>query len=113
MSEINLWKNSTVEPSPPFFAMFGRKQQISIELNQLVQTVGKRKKLIALEQVDVSKAEQYFEDVLRTLKLEHRNQLTHLQYYQQAIKVHQNLIENISKLTNAYKNQLDKGNISK
>lgn len=113
ISEINLWKNSTVEPSPPFFANFGRNQQIAFELNQLVQTAGKRKKLIALEQVDVSKAEQYFEDLLRGLKLEHRNQLTDLQYNQQAIKVHQNLIENISKLTNAYKNQLDKGNISK
>uniref|UniRef100_UPI0024098BEE TolC family protein n=1 Tax=Avrilella dinanensis TaxID=2008672 RepID=UPI0024098BEE len=69
ISEINLWKNSTVEPSPPFFANFGRNQQIAFELEQLVQTAGKRKKLIALEEVDVSKAEQYFEDLLRGLKL--------------------------------------------
>ncbi len=113
ISEINLWRTTGVEPSPPFWGNFGRNQQIAFELNQLVQTAGKRKKLIALEQVDVSKAEQYFEDLLRGLKLELRNQLTDLQYNQQAIKVHQNLIENISKLTNAYKNQLDKGNISK
>ena len=113
ISEVNLWKNSTVEPSPPFFGNFGRNQQISFELQQLVQTAGKRKKLIALEQVDVSKAEQYFEDLLRGLKLELRNQLTDLQYIQNSIKVHQSLINNISTLTNAYKNQLDKGNISK
>lgn len=112
ISEINLWKNSTVEPSPPFFGNVGRNQQIAFELNQLVQTAGKRKKLIALEQVDVSKAEQYFEDLLRGLKLELRNQLTELQYVQQSVKVHQNLIENISILTNAYQNQLEKGNIS-
>lgn len=112
ISEINLWRTTEVEPSPPFWGNFGKNQQIAFELNQLVQTAGKRKKLIALEQVDVSKAEQYFEDLLRGLKLELRNQLTHLQYYQQAIKVHKNLIENISKLTNAYKNQLDRGNIS-
>lgn len=113
ISEINLWKNATVEPSPPFFGNVGRNQQIAFELNQLVQTAGKRKKLIALEQVDVSKAEQYFEDLLRNLKLELRNLLTDLQYVQQSIKVHQNLIDNISILTNAYQNQLDKGNISK
>src|SRR5690606_23599004 len=113
ISEINLWRAREVEPSPPLIGNFGRNQQIAFELNQLVQTAGKRKKLIALEQVDVSKAEQYFEDLLRGLKLELRNQLTDLQYNQQAIKVHKNLIENISKLTNAYKNQLDKGNISK
>lgn len=113
ISEINLWKNSTVEPSPPFFGNFGRNQQVAFELSQLVQTTGKRKKLIALEEVDVSKAEQYFEDLLRGLKLELRNQLTELQYVQQSVEVHQNLIENISILTNAYQNQLNKGNISK
>ena len=113
ISEINLWRAREVEPSPPLIGNFGRNQQIAFELNQLVQTAGKRKKLIALEQVDVSKAEQYFEDLLRGLKLELRNQLTDLQYIQQNIKVHQNLIQNISTLTNAYKNQLDKGNISK
>lgn len=113
ISEINLWKNSTVDPSPPFFGNVGKNQQIAFELNQLIQTAGKRKKLIALEQVDVSKAEQYFEDLLRNMKLELRNLLTELQYVQQSIKVHQNLIENISILTNAYQNQLDKDNISK
>lgn len=113
ISEINLWRAREVEPSPPLIGNFGRNQQIAFELNQLVQTAGKRKKLIALEQVDVSKAEQYFEDLLRGLKLELRNQLTNLQYIQQSIKVHQNLIDNISTLTNAYQNQLEKGNISK
>src|SRR5690554_2528364 len=113
VSEINLWKTTGVEHSPPFWGSFGKDQQIAFELNQLVQTAGKRKKLIALEKIDVSKAEQYFEDLLRGLKLELRNQLTNLQHVQKAIKVHQNLIHNISTLTNAYKNQLDKGNISK
>jgi len=117
ISEVNLWatKKQTdgQEVSPPFWGDFGRNQQIAFELEQLVQTAGKRKKLIALEQVDVAKAEQYFEDLLRNLKLELRNQLTELQYVQQSIKTHQKLVENIAKLTQAYKNQLDKGNISK
>lgn len=117
ISEINLWATNRQtggqEVSPPYWGNFGRNKQVAFELNQLVQTAGKRKKLIALEQVDVSKAEQYFEDLLRGLKLELRNQLTNLQYIQQSIKVHQNLIDHISILTNAYKNQLEKGNISK
>lgn len=117
ISEINLWSTNRQTGgevvSPPFWNNFGRNQQIAFELEQLVQTAGKRKKLVALEQVDVSRSEQYFEDLLRGLKFELRNQLTDLQYIQLAIKVHRNLVENISTLTNAYKNQLDKGNISK
>lgn len=117
ISEINLWATNRQtggqEVSPPYWGNFGRNKQVAFELNQLVQTAGKRKKLIALEQVDVSKAEQYFEDLLRGLKLELRNQLTNLQHTQQSIKVHQNLIDHISILTNAYKKQLEKGNISK
>lgn len=117
ISEINLWATDRQTGgnivSPPFWNNFGKNQQIAFELSQLIETAGKRKKLIALEQVDVSKAEQYFEDLLRGLKLELRNQLTDLQHVQQAIKVHQQLIENISTLTTAYRNQLDKGNISK
>lgn len=117
VSEVNLWatdrQTGAQEVSPPFRGDFGRNRQIAFELEQLVQTAGKRKKLIALEQVDVLKSEQYFEELLRNLKLELRNQLTELQYLQHSIRVHQNLVESISRLTNAYKNQLEQGNISK
>lgn len=113
IDEVNLWTNTGVDPSPPFWGNFGRNQQVSFQLNQLVQTAGKRKKLIALEKVDVEKAGQYLEDLLRALKLELRNQLTELQYLQQSITVHQRLRGQVSTLTAAYKNQLDNGNIPK
>ena len=117
ISEINLWATDRQTGgeivSPPLWNSFGKNQQFSFELQQLVQTAGKRKKRIALEQLDVSKAEQYFEELLRGLKLELRQQLTELQYLQQTIKVHQNLIDNISILTNAYKNQVEQGNTAK
>jgi len=117
VGDVNLWATNRqtggAEVSPPFWNNFGRNQQIAFQLEQLVQTAGKRKKLIALEQVDLAKSEQYFEDLLRNLKLEIRNQLTDLQYVYQLIKVHRQLVENIGKLTNAYKNQLDNGYVSK
>jgi len=117
VGDINLWATNRqtggAEVSPPFWNGFGRNQQIAFQLEQLVQTAGKRKKLIALEQVDVAKSEQYFEDLLRNLKLEIRNQLTDLQYVHQLIKIHRQLVESIGKLTNAYKNQLDNGYVSK
>ena len=113
IDEVNLWTITGVDPSPPFWGNFGRNQQVSFQLSQLIQTAGKRKKLVALEEIDVSKAVQYFEDLLRGLKLELRNQVTELQYTQQSIKVHQQLREQVSTLTKAYKNQVDNGNIPK
>lgn len=113
VSEVNLWRTTGVEPSPPLIGNFGRDQQIAFELNQLIQTAGKRQKLIALEEIDVSKSEQYFEHFLRGLKLELRTLLTELQFVQNAINIHQDLIDNISKLTQAYENQVKSGNISR
>src|SRR5690554_1683812 len=103
ISEINAWasrkQTGGQEVSPPFWNDFGKNQQIAFEIEQLIQTAGKRKKLIALEQVDVSISEQYFEDLLRGLKLELRKQLTDLQFTQYSIQIHKQLIENISKLS--------------
>ncbi|QCX54083.1 TolC family protein [Elizabethkingia sp. JS20170427COW] len=113
VGEINLWKNKTVESSPPFFGNFGRNQQVAFELNQLIQTAGKRKKLIAIEQVEVSKAEQYFEELLRVLKLELRSDIIELYHLQQNIALYQHLVEGISTLTKAYQKQFDKGYIAK
>lgn len=117
INEVNLWatdkQTAGQEVSPPFWGNFGRNQQVGFEIEQLIQTSGKRKKRIALEQLEVYKAEQYFEELLRGLKLELRNQLTALQYTQYAIGVHKDLAASISKLTSAYKNQLEQNNISK
>src|SRR5690554_684618 len=113
VSEVNLWRTTGVESSPPMIGNLGRDQQIAFELTQLIQTAGKRQKLIALEEIDVSKAEQYLAHLLRGLKLELRTLLTELQFVQNAINIHQELIDHISKLTQAYQNQLNSGNISR
>ncbi len=118
ISEINLWatENQTggATVSPPFGNNnFGRNQQVALELAQVIYTAGKRKKLIAIEQVGVHQQEQYFQDVIRNLKWELRTQLTSLQHLQQNQAIYQTQINAIQKLINAYQNQLDKGNIAK
>lgn len=57
---------------------FGKNQQITFSIEQLILTAGKRKKRLALEQVNIDKSKQHFEDLLRHLKLEFRQQLTQL-----------------------------------
>ena len=118
VEEVNLWATPSQlsvfgEELQGFSGgEFGRNQQISFSIEQLIITAGKRKKLIALEQVSVDKSEQYFEDLLRNLKIEFRNQLTLLQYHQLRWGIYQNQLISINQLVEAYKNQLDQGNVS-
>lgn len=117
LDQVNLWatKRQTQgqEVSPPLFGNFGRNQQFAIEIEQLIQTAGKRKKLIALEQVSVAQSEQYFQDLLRNLKLEFRKQLTQLQYLQFNKRIFQQQLKSISQLTQAYEQQVSHGNVPK
>lgn len=90
---------------------FGKNQQISLSIEQLVYTAGKRKKLMALEQVSVDKSRQYFEDLLRHLKMEFRGQLTNLQYLQRVRDTYQVQLSSVQQLTQAYKRQVALGSI--
>lgn len=119
LGEINFWatrrQTGGQEVSPPLWGSrnFGRNQQFAAELSQLVQTAGKRRKLIALEQTDVSRAEQEFEEVLRDLKFEFRQQLTEMQYLQLRLESLKQQQEAVNKLVSAYQNQFEKGHIAK
>ena len=90
---------------------FGRNQQLSLTMEQLIQTAGKRKKLVALEQVSVEQSKQYLEELLRNLKVEFRNQLTTLQYLQSSRNIYQNQRRSIRQLTQAYQKQVEQGNV--
>jgi cobalt-zinc-cadmium efflux system outer membrane protein len=119
LDEINLWATQKQlgvfgEELPGFNGgNFGRNQQISFSIEQLILTAGKRKKLMALEQVNVDKSQQYFQDLLRHLKYEFRQQLTQLQYLQFNRAIYLNQISSVRQLTQAYQKQVDLGNIPK
>ncbi|MGO3183658.1 MAG: TolC family protein [Aequorivita sp.] len=118
VSEVNLWatdrqKEVSGEELPPLYNDHGKHQQFGIGIEQLIQTAGKRKKLMALEQVSADKAEQYFEDLLRNLKIEFRNQLTQLQFLQFHKRIYDSQIDAIRTLTKAYEKQVSLGHIPK
>lgn len=118
IEEVNLWASKSQrephgEELPPLFGDFGKHQQFAIGLEQLILTAGKRKKLIALEQVAADKAHQYFEDLLRNLKIEFRNQLTQMQYLQLGQQVYQNQIHALQQLVGSYQKQVAEGHIPK
>jgi outer membrane protein, heavy metal efflux system len=115
IDQLNFWATDAQtggeEVIPPLFGSFGRNREFGIAIEQLILTAGKRKKLIALEQVSVEKSKQYFENLLRNLKIEFRNQLTQLQYLQLSRSIYQNQLLSIKQLTQAYQKQVEQGNI--
>lgn len=116
LDEINLWatrhQTGGKEVSPPIIGNWGRNQQYAVSIEQLVYTAGKRKKLMALQSVGVEKAQQYFNDLLRNLKLELRRQITELQYLQLSEQTFQTQLQSVNDLLRAYERQLEKGNIA-
>ncbi|MBZ4033991.1 TolC family protein [Flavobacterium sp. 17A] len=113
VGEINLWKNATAQQLPVLWGNYGRTQQVNAELEQLIQTAGKRKKMIAMEKVSAEIAKEYFKTFLRNLKIEFRENLTDLQYNQAQEEVYQNQLSSMQTLLKAYKNQVAQGNVGK
>ncbi|WDO12223.1 TolC family protein [Flavobacterium sp. WW92] len=113
VGEINLWSNAKSEQLPPISGNWGKTSEVTIGIEQLIYTARKRKKLMAMEKVGVEIAQEYFQDFLRILKVEFRNNLTHLQYVEEKQSVYKKQLASIQKLLNAYSNQAKQGNISK
>ncbi|MCR4031525.1 MULTISPECIES: TolC family protein [Flavobacterium] len=113
VGEINLWSNATAQQLPVLWGNYGRTQQVNAELEQLIQTAGKRKKMIAMEKVSAEIAKEYFKTFLRNLKIEFRENLTDLQYNQAQEEVYQNQLSSMQTLLKAYKNQVAQGNVGK
>lgn len=115
--QVNFWatdrQTGGQEVSPELWNGFGKNQQFALEIEQLIYTAGKRKKMVALEKVSVEQSKQYFEDLLRNLKIEFRSLLTDLQYIQLQQKSLKNLFVSVQELTTAYERQLNLQNISK
>lgn len=115
--QVNFWatdrQTGGQEVSPELWNGFGKNQQFAFEIEQLIYTAGKRKKMVALEKVSVEQSKQYFEDLLRNLKIEFRSLLTELQYIQLQQKSLKNLFVSVKELTTAYERQLNLQNISK
>ncbi|HUH46115.1 MAG TPA: TolC family protein, partial [Arenibacter sp.] len=118
IDDVNLWatpsqKEPYGEELPPLFGNFGKYQQFGISLEQLITTAGKRKKLIALEQVTADKSRTYFEDLLRNLKIEFRKQLTQLQHLQLKRAIYANQIHALGHLVRSHQKQVQQGHIPK
>lgn len=118
IGDVNLWSTKNQREGedvliPPLFGSFAKNTQFSIELSQLIQTAGKRGKLVNREKVSKEIAIQEFEDVLRGLKVELRKSIYEIIYLQSYQKILESQNQSFSQLIEAYKRQVSQGNISR
>ncbi|MCC5931257.1 MAG: TolC family protein [Cyclobacteriaceae bacterium] len=118
IEEVNLWASQKQlgyfgDELPPLFGNRGRNQQISIQLEQLILTAGKRRKLMAIEEVSIDLSRQYFEDLLRNLRTEFRKIYYNLYTLQQMQLVYERQLISVRQLLRAYQRQVEEGNIGR
>lgn len=113
ISEVNLWKTYNVEEQPYLIGKYGRNQQISVELEQLIETAGKRKKRVAIKELEKNAALFDYEELLRELKKELRQTYFSLARIQSEKKELQNSIELFEQMNTQYQRQAELKNVPK
>lgn len=117
VSELNLWATkgqlSSGESLPPIAGNFGKNRQIAAELEQLIETGGKRKKRVALESLSRDMALEYFTELIRNLKTDLRNKLTALSYHQSYAQTLDIQNDALGKLVASYERQYAAGDLKK
>lgn len=113
VEQINFWANSGSEQLSYLWGTYGNTQQVSVDLEQLVETAGKRKKRVALKQSEKEDAQLDFEELMRELKWELRNTYIDLQVAQLREEQLLQTVAFFNKLRESYKKQSDKQLIAK
>jgi cobalt-zinc-cadmium efflux system outer membrane protein len=113
VGDINFWTKNAVEKMEMTPATFRNGFIFSMELEQMIRTAGKRRKLVNMEKVSKEIVAQEFEAFLLGLKAELRillHETLYLQSYINIIKIQEEAIGN---LVSAYRTQTSVGNIAK
>jgi len=113
VGDVNFWRSNAAEELGVSPSSFGNRIVFSAELEQMIRTAGKRRKLVNLEKAAKEIAIQEFEVFLLGLKTELRiilHETIYLQSYIDLIQINQKSVE---RLVEIYKNNLSSGNITK
>lgn len=112
LNEVNLWHNAGSETLPNLFGKYGKHQQLSMEIEQLIETAGKRKKRVAIRQLEKNAEVLDYEDLMRELKKELRQTYNSLAQQQKAASQLQTIYESFKRLHEQYERQSKSNNIA-
>ena len=85
--------------------------QRAIQIQQLILIGGKRNKQIAVAKIGAEMSEYQFSELVRELVFQLRSNFYSIHYLQKTLGIYTQEIQNITRLVNAYKEQVEKGNI--
>jgi cobalt-zinc-cadmium efflux system outer membrane protein len=116
VEDVNLWSTEEHRDEmagiiPP--GAFAPNTQFAVGIEQVIVTGGKRRKLVEMERVSRDIAVQYFEELVRSLKVELRNACAEMLYLQEYRKVLEKQQVNLDALIGNYRRQVEQGNVSK
>ena len=113
LSEVNLWKTSQVEQLSTLFGTYGRNQQFSLELEQLIETAGKRRKRVAIKELNKQSAIYAYEELLQELLKTLRQTYFSLARSQEEKEQLDTGVELFDQLKAQYQRQSERSNVSK
>lgn len=113
LSQVNFWKNNTAFEQAPLIGNYGRYQQFNFDIEQVIETAGKRKKRVDLAKTGKNAVLLEFEELVRNLKLNLR--LNYYELYQiQQVKAQLKTLTNYySDLSTAFEKQVATQNLAK
>lgn len=113
VGEVNLWANPPVEEMPPLFGNYGRTQQITVELEQLIITARKRKKRIDLKNLEKNNSLYEYEELILNLKKELRESFYEIQNTNEQLSVIASQLQLFQNLEQQYARQSQLKNVSR
>lgn len=113
ISEVNLWSNQTSEQFARLFGNYGRTQQIAVDLEQLIETAGKRKKRVAIRSLEKNDAVYEYEELMRELRKDLRQAYNELYVITNDLAKLQESVAVFANLSETFKRQAASQNVSK
>jgi cobalt-zinc-cadmium efflux system outer membrane protein len=113
ISQINFWHNNTAPQQANLLGNYGKFQQFAFDVEQVIETAGKRKKRVALKTTEKNTVLLDFESLIRELKFKLRASYYDL-YQIHQIKTQLNILTNYyTDLTDAFGKQVENQNLAK
>lgn len=118
--QAKLWSNPNLnyqqsiynDQTKKWFPTGTNDGQFSVGITQLINIAGQRNKRIKIEKINTEIAEYGFYDLLRTLKYQLHTDFFSLAYDIRSLKVYNQQISSLQQMTEAYREQLAKGNVA-